>query len=136
MSWLLGSISQDIMPYLIGCSSSYEVWQKLDSLYSSNNQANIMQYKMELSSPKKGGLAVTQYLLKIKSLVDALGYVGYVVSTNDHIMHILSGLGNEFDPFVMTVTSKIGKYDAYILSEIESLLLTFEKEVKEMMDSQ
>lgn len=56
-----------------------------------------MQYKMELSNFKKGGLSVTEYLLKIKGLVDALGYAGYVVSTDDHIMHILSRLGIEFE---------------------------------------
>lgn len=73
--------------------------------------------------------------MKIKSLINALGFARYVVSTNDHVMHILSSLGNEFDPFVMTMQSKIGKHDAYTISETESLLLTFEKRGDRSSDS-
>lgn len=46
-------------------------------------------------------------------MVDALGYVGYVVSSSDHILNILFGLGSNYDPFVMTVNARIGKSDAY-----------------------
>lgn len=128
--WLLGSVSQDLLSHLVGCSSSYEVWHKIDSFYSSNNQANIMHYKIELNNLKKGGSSMTEYLLKIKNLVDALDYAGHVVSVNDHIMHVMSGLGIDYDPFVMTVNAKMGKSDAYSISEIRSLLLTFEKRLE------
>lgn len=67
------------------------------------------------------------YLLKVKNLVDAFGYAGHIVNVNDYTLHILSGLGSEYDLFVMIVNVKIGKSDAYTIIEIQSLLLTFEK---------
>lgn len=59
-------------------------------------------------------MPISEYLLKLKNLIDALRYAGYIFTVNDHIMYILFGLGLEYDLFVMTVTSKIRKIDAYI----------------------
>lgn len=42
-------------------------------------------------------------------------------------MHTLSSLGSEYDPFDMTIDAKISKNDTYIVSEVNYLLLTFEK---------
>lgn len=91
---------------------------------------------MELSNLKKGGMNVQEYLLKIKGIVDAFGYAEYIVTVIDYIMHILSGLGSEYDPFVMTVNVKVSKSDEYTVSEIQSLLLTLEKRLdKNQLDS-
>lgn len=62
------------MSHLINCSSSYEVWQSLDALYSSSSQDNIIQHKMELNSLRKGGMTMAEYLLKVKNLINDLGY--------------------------------------------------------------
>lgn len=69
------------------------------------------------------------YLLKVKNLVDNLKYCGYVLPQKDHVMYILSGLGSEYDPLVMTVNAKAGKPDYYTVEEVSSLLISLEKRV-------
>lgn len=59
-----------------------------------------MQYKMDLTSLKKGGMTMQEYLLKVKGLVTALGFADYIMSVNDYIMHILYGLGSDYDPLI------------------------------------
>lgn len=44
-SWLLSSIGEDILSHLIGHESSFDIWQKVEFLYASALQANIMHYK-------------------------------------------------------------------------------------------
>lgn len=73
---------------------------------------------------KKGSLKVADYLLRIKKLVDALTYFGSLVSEEDHITYILSGLGLDYNALVVSVTSK---KECYSVAEIPSLLLTNEK---------
>lgn len=48
-------------------------------------------------------MSVIEYVLKIKSLVDALDYAGHTISKLDHIYHILSSLCSEFAPFLVSV---------------------------------
>lgn len=74
---------------------------------------------------------MNEYLLKIKALVDALISVGNQVSTSEHIEAILEGLGEEYDPFICYVNSRL---EPYTVGEIEALLLAqevrFQKHIK------
>ncbi|KAL6338621.1 hypothetical protein AAG906_021336 [Vitis piasezkii] len=81
----------------------------------------------ELHNTKKDDLSVNDYLLKIKSLIDQLASVGYVVTTKDHIDAIFDGLSFEYDTFVVTVNSR---NDLYTVAEIESLLLAQENKME------
>lgn len=46
-----------------------------------------MQYKMQFKTMKKGGLTMAEYLLKMKSTIDALASVGNIISEEDQILH-------------------------------------------------
>ncbi|KAI9195735.1 hypothetical protein LWI28_017622 [Acer negundo] len=81
----------------------------------------MMQLKLQLHTLKKGTSSMTEYLMKKKSLIDALLYSGNVMSDDDKIMYVLGGLGPEYDPFVIPITSING---CYSLPEITALLLT------------
>ncbi|KAK0581378.1 hypothetical protein LWI29_013065 [Acer saccharum] len=82
-----------------------------------------MQLKLQLLTLKKGGLSMTEYLMKKKSIIDALSFTGYMMTEGDKIMYILNGLGPEYDPFVIPVTSL---QTSYSMAEITTLLLTHE----------
>jgi len=56
-------------------------------------------------------------------VVDSLAAIGSSISAEDHIDAILDGLPEEYDSFVMSVTSQI---DPYIVQDIESLLMAQE----------
>ena len=72
-------------------------------------------------------LTMYDYLLKIKNCVDKLASVGHIMSVNDHIEAIFNRLTNEYDAFVVFVSSRT---DSYFIQEIESLLLAQEARIE------
>lgn len=76
-----------------------------------------------MQNTKKADLSISNYLLKIKSLVDQLFVVGCHFSVKDHIEAIFEGLPPNYDPFIVSVNSRS---DPYTVAEIESLLLAQE----------
>lgn len=66
---------------------------------------------------------MNKYLLRIKSLTDALIAIGIPITTKEHIESIFEGLLNEYDPFECAVNSH---QVPFTINEVESLLLALE----------
>ncbi|KAL5756796.1 hypothetical protein ACOSP7_021227 [Xanthoceras sorbifolium] len=71
---MLTSISSEIIPELIGCLTSSEAWIAIEKRFSSHSTENKMQLKMQLQTLKKGSLTMIEYLLKKKSIFNALAH--------------------------------------------------------------
>ncbi|KAL5772939.1 hypothetical protein ACOSQ2_012863 [Xanthoceras sorbifolium] len=67
---------------------------------------------------RKDGSTMSDYLMKKKSLIDNLAFAGYSMSNDDKLMSILSGLGSDYNPFIISVTSVPHSYS---IAEITSL---------------
>ena len=57
-----------------------------------------------MSTPSKGSTPVSEYLLRIKALVNSLVFIGCMVLDFEHIAVILGGLSIEYDELVTSVT--------------------------------
>lgn len=110
-------MSQDLLPYMVGCDTSYAAWQKIERIFTSKSKANVLYYKNQLQSLKKGGSSMSEYLLKLKNLIDVLSYAGHTISEENQILQILSGLGSDFNPIMMTITVKL---ETYTVDEVTS----------------
>lgn len=124
LSWLLASMSESMLTRMVGCEFSYQIWDKLESFFSSQTKAKVLQLKTQLRNLKKGSVSVNEYLLKLKKIIDSLFSVGASVSESDHIESILEGLPEEYNSFIVSVTSRS---DSYSVNQIESLLLAQEE---------
>lgn len=72
------------------------------------------------------------YLDKDKMCCDLLGSAGCRVLDEDQILHILAGLGKEYDPVVVTITSKA---DSWSVQDMSTLLLSFESRLESTNNS-
>ena len=70
---------------------------------------------------------VSEYLLKIKKVVDSLSTVGAPIFVEEHIEVILDGLGKEYAALITAITSRT---DPYSVDEIEALLLDQAKRIE------
>ena len=70
MSWIFSTVSESVIGQLVGCSSSFEVWNKLEKIYSQQSIAKILQLKNQLNSVKKGSDTVSEFVFKIKNIGD------------------------------------------------------------------
>ena len=83
---------------MVGCQYAYEIWHKLEVYFASYTKAKVRQLKTQFKAIKKQG-ATPEYLLKIKTVVDALAAIGSPISNQDHIEVILNRLGEEYAPY-------------------------------------
>lgn len=126
-AWLQSSLSEGIMVLVVGLSSTSDIWRALETNFSSQSKAKLMQYKLQLQTLKKDNLSMSEYLTKIKTCCDLLGSAGYKVSADDQILHVLAGLGSEYDPVMVSITSRI---EPWSILDVQSLLLSFESRLE------
>nr|KYP62902.1 hypothetical protein KK1_017462 [Cajanus cajan] len=107
---------------MVGCEWSYQIWETLDTYFTSQTRVQIKQLKIQLRSIKKTS-SITLYLLEIKKVVDTLAVIGAPLNVEEHFDAIVDGLPDEYDGFV---TSILSRKDPYTIKEIEALLMTQE----------
>ncbi|KAL6313055.1 hypothetical protein AAG906_025800 [Vitis piasezkii] len=81
VSWLLSSMSKGLLTIMVGCVTSFQIWEKLR--FS---------------------------LLQTRAKIDHLLSIGYSISTSDHIDAIFEGLPSEHDTLITVVTTRTNSY--------------------------
>lgn len=79
-SWLLSTISDDILVHLNGARTSFEVCDSVSHRFASKSTLAISTLHHSLYSQKKGSLTVKEYLAKVQSLCDTLMAAGTLIS--------------------------------------------------------
>ena len=83
-----------------------------------------LQLKTELNIVKRGSLCINDYALKIKGIVEALGYIGATVDDDDVVGAMLEGLGDAYSNFKSSMNTRD---DIPSLTELTSMLICEEK---------
>ncbi|KAK6119364.1 hypothetical protein DH2020_046895 [Rehmannia glutinosa] len=122
-SWLLSSLTENLLILMVGKNSSREIWETLEANFSGQSKARLMHHKLQLQTLRKGNLSMREFLSKVKSCCDALGTAGEPVSEQNHILYILGGLGSDYNPVVVAVTSRV---EPYTLNEVYAMLFSLE----------
>ncbi|KAF7844886.1 Retrovirus-related Pol polyprotein from transposon TNT 1-94 [Senna tora] len=123
MYWLLNSMTEGMTSKMVGCSSSADVWRKVESLFVGQTKAKERQLRTQLRAIKKSGLGMSEFLLKIKKIVDSLAAIGSTVTDHEHISTIFEGLPAEYESFV---TSFSMRTEDQTVIDVEALLLAHE----------
>ena len=127
LSWLLSSLSNNMLTRVVGCHTSWQLWDHIHVFFQSHTRPKIRQFRSELRNTKKNDKTISEYLLRIKVLIDSLLSVGDPVSVQEHIDVILDGLPEEYDSFITSITSRL---EPYTVAELESLLLAHESRLE------
>ncbi|KAL5715567.1 RING-type E3 ubiquitin transferase [Ranunculus cassubicifolius] len=121
--WMNTTISEDILPYVIGISTSRALWVTLENRLAALSRAHILQLKHRLQNVRKGNQSIALYLQQIKAITDGLAAAGSIVDDIDLVFHILNGLSSEFDSFSTSIRLR----DPPVTSDVlHSLLLSEE----------
>ena len=113
VSWLLASINESVLTTSVGLNTSNEVWTALAQAFADESrEKKILQYKLQVQTMKKRAMSMREYLTKIKSCKDFLASAGYKLKEDDQVLHILAGLGSEYDPVVGPITARSEPFTA------------------------
>ncbi|KAK6141525.1 hypothetical protein DH2020_024735 [Rehmannia glutinosa] len=127
VSWLLSSLSESVLISTVGLTTSKEICDCLQTGFASQNDAKILQYRLQLQTIRKENLSMRDYLNKIKNCCDLLGSAGEKVSERDHLLYILSGLGQEYNPVLVSLTTR---KPPCTLMDAYSILMSFENRLE------
>ncbi|KAL0416852.1 UNVERIFIED_CONTAM: Retrovirus-related Pol polyprotein from transposon RE1 [Sesamum latifolium] len=110
-SWLLNSISKDLVESFLYTSTEKELWEQLEARFGESNGPLIYHIRREIASVSQGNLSISAYFGKIKKLWDELvclapapvcscGAAKAVVESLilEQLMQFLMGLNDSYDP--------------------------------------
>ena len=112
-------MSKPFTTRVVGCEFYHQIWNILETFFTLQIKAKIMQLKNKLSHTKKEG-GVSDYLLQIMSIIDALISIEASIGDSDNFEAILHGLIEEYGPFITTV---ISRSDPISVGELKALLM-------------
>nr|KYP51537.1 hypothetical protein KK1_026564 [Cajanus cajan] len=118
LSWLQSSMSKDILTRVIGCKTSFQLRDKIHSYFHSHMNAKARQLRNELRSTNLDNQTISNYVLRIQTLVDALTTIGDSVSVKEHLDIILEGLPEEYES---TISLIISRFDMLSIDEVETI---------------
>ena len=104
---LVSSLSENILPCVVGKTTSQEAWDALNKHCSSSNPSRIMHLHNRLHNSSKGTCSVTEYVQDIRRTCDELALVGYPVQESVSIYALLRGLGPTYSAFNAGITSNL-----------------------------
>lgn len=96
-SWLLSTVSDEVLIYITGAHTSIDVWQTIERRFAAKSGDKIPSLRHALYSQNKEQLNVKEYLFKIKNMCDSLIAAGNMVSDQEQVSIILAGLPVEYE---------------------------------------
>ncbi|KAL4296412.1 hypothetical protein GQ457_12G019670 [Hibiscus cannabinus] len=127
-SWLLSSISTSILPSLVNCRTAFEIWEKIQKVFSVSSTTKIMHLHCSLKNLRKRDQNMREYLAQIQAVCDSLAACGNPLTETMHISAILSGLPSEYEPVIAVITSS---QQSYTFDGVCSVLLDTEARQQE-----
>ncbi|KAG8479763.1 hypothetical protein CXB51_029589 [Gossypium anomalum] len=96
-SWLLSTVTDEILVHLTIAKTSLEVWTIIERRFGVKSNVKISSMRHALYSVKKANLTVKEYLAKVKTLCDNLIAAGSPISEQEQVSIILAGLSMEYE---------------------------------------
>lgn len=109
LSWMLSSIVDNVLIMVTYCETLLALWEMLAEIFISQSKARYMPRKMQIQSTKKGSLSVSDYFNKMKKIADSLAIRGNAISSNELIMHLLTGLDDNYEQLVTNILTRLEK---------------------------
>ena len=126
-TWLLSTISDSLLPKLVDCTYSWQVWTEVHRHFTTLLATKARQLRSELRYLTKGSRTITEFLVRVREISEALVSIGDPVPFRNLIEIVLDALPEEYDSIVAAINSR---EDMCSLDELESSLLAHESRLE------
>ena len=106
-SLIVTSLSESVLPYVVGKLTAREAWSALMKHCSSTNPSRIMQLRNRLHNTQKGTCSIAEFVQDIQRTCDELAVAGYPVQETISIYALLRGLGPAYSAFSAGLSSNL-----------------------------
>jgi hypothetical protein len=76
LSYLLTSVSREVLIQVAALPTAAEVWRHIDSTYASHSRARVINTRTALATIQKGASLAAEYVTKMKTLADDMASAG------------------------------------------------------------
>ncbi|KAL9453591.1 hypothetical protein AB3S75_009240 [Citrus x aurantiifolia] len=130
LGWLLSSMSEGIVSLVFNLETSLEVWKAIETQFGSKSKSRLLHLRYLMNSTRKDDLKINEYFIKMKNIADNMVAAGSALSSDDLILHVLSGLGPDYNVVATYITGQISG-DKMNLNEAYAMLLTQEARIEQ-----
>ena len=107
LSWLMSSISIEILSLVVNFETSLELWTSLKQQFGYETSAKKVHLKIMLNNLRKGPMTVTEFFGKLKAITDELAIAGNPISSLDFLTHLISRLGQPYYSVVVYLKANL-----------------------------
>ncbi|ONI13044.1 hypothetical protein PRUPE_4G199600 [Prunus persica] len=116
-SWIIASLTEDVMPHIVGTSTSFQAWKALTQAFGSPTNTRLLS-----------DLPVATYLQKAKLIADQLAAAGKPLDNNEFNAIIFRNLGSDYSDMVTAMSTRLSPIS---YSELNSPLVSHEFRLQE-----
>ncbi|KAM0877932.1 hypothetical protein ACQ4PT_035216 [Festuca glaucescens] len=103
VSFLVNSLSEEVLPHVFGCTHASDVWRALQELYTSQSKSRVSTLRGALTNTKKQDMTAQQFITKMKGYASELAAAGKPVDDDELKDYILNGLDGNFNALVAAI---------------------------------
>jgi hypothetical protein len=133
LSYLLTSVSCDILVQIAALPSAVEVWKHIETSFVSQSCTRVINTCMALATSQKGSSTAAEFISKMKSLADDMASARKKLDDEELCSYILAGLDYEYNWFVSSIAARV---KPITLGELYSQLISFENRLEIQNGSQ
>jgi hypothetical protein len=128
MSFILSLLLKETLTPIV-TKPTTAAWREIESLFSSQTRARVVNTCLALAMTQKGSSMLTEYFNKMRSLAKEMVAAGRRLDDDELVEYILTSLDFEYNLIVSFVLARI---DSLTLSELYVQLLAFETRLELM----
>jgi len=103
LSWIVASVSESILPQLVGAETARAAWDKLVAAYAGGSKPLIRELKAQLHNLRRDNATIESYVQGAKVIADKLAALQHPVTNDDLVEFVLAGLGSAYRPFTRSL---------------------------------
>lgn len=134
-SWLFGTLSEEVLGYVVGLSTSQEIWRTLAENFNRSSLARVFELRRNLQLVSKRGKTFTEYCREFRTICDQLSSIGHPVEESMKIFNFLNGLGREYDPVCAVVQHSLSRTPAPTFNDVVSEVAGYDSRLTSYDDS-
>ncbi|KAL5855714.1 hypothetical protein ACOSQ4_005516 [Xanthoceras sorbifolium] len=93
------------------------------------NPVTLEKESQQLQNLRKVSSSIADFVLKVKVIGDGLRSAGQVITDRDLLLSVLNGLGHDYDPVVVMITSQ---QHSVSLHEAQYMLMIHEQQIEHL----
>ena len=107
LSLVVSSLSESVLPYVVGKLTAKGAWLALMKHCSSTSPSRIMHLHNRLHNTQKGTRSIAEFVQDIQRTCNKLAAAGYLVQETVSIYALLRGLGPTYSAFSAGISSNL-----------------------------